>query len=129
MPTPCHPERSECFAKRSIHGVEGPRDTHPRHGRLREFPPCSTASCELPYMSISAQARKGSFDFAQDDRYLFVSQLQSEFLFGHFPEWQRRELLTEKYRDIGVGSGRKDVLEQSGSLSGEPNVNSCKIIV
>ncbi len=35
----CHPERSECFAKRSIHGVEGPHATWPRHGPVREFPP------------------------------------------------------------------------------------------
>ncbi len=33
----CHPERSECFAKRSSHAVEGPRSNRSRQQRVREF--------------------------------------------------------------------------------------------
>ncbi len=33
----CHPERSGWFAKRSSHGVEGPRASRPHDGRRKEF--------------------------------------------------------------------------------------------
>src|SRR6267154_4646979 len=35
----CHPERSECFAKRSTHGVEGPHARLYRHKPVRESRP------------------------------------------------------------------------------------------
>ncbi len=37
--TLCHPERSECFAKRSIHGVEGPHAHIQRQWRCKAFSP------------------------------------------------------------------------------------------
>jgi hypothetical protein len=37
QPTLCHPERSECFAKRRSHGVEGPRVRVQGHCRCKAF--------------------------------------------------------------------------------------------
>ena len=44
----CHPERSEWFAKRSIHAVEGPLTTQPRHGPVKEFQPRLDSTVRTP---------------------------------------------------------------------------------
>jgi hypothetical protein len=60
----CHPERSEWFAKRSIHEVEGPRNTRPRHGPIREFLPRPAGTVRTPYASFVTSAGKDCSDFA-----------------------------------------------------------------